>query len=176
MVPFLIKTSNSVDCATGCPWAKIKDETFNVKKPRRQKNARLIASIQRTRSCIVDLNLRLKFRGSRVSRHSGERMRPRMHCLAPSLEQGSWVQKRLGATLFWLRGWGQSHPGCVARQAMRLCDVRRQATDACQSHKLGNPCPLRDSRPNEGHGTIPIMRLVIRTGRIGATCCSDWGR
>jgi len=29
--------------------------------------------------------------------------------------------------------------------------------------------PLRDPPPNEGHGTIPIMRLVIRTGRVGAT-------
>jgi hypothetical protein len=29
--------------------------------------------------------------------------------------------------------------------------------------------PLRDPRPNEVHGTILIMRLVIRTGRVGAT-------
>jgi len=46
----------------------------------------------------------------------------------------------------------------------------------CQSHKLGNPCPTaRSPRPNKGHGTIPIMRLVIRTGCVGATWCSDWG-
>ncbi len=29
--------------------------------------------------------------------------------------------------------------------------------------------PLRAPRPNEEHGTIPIMGLVIRTGFVGAT-------